>query len=155
MENAVQKVQEMENVVGPSMPPPKNEVQDSNDDETTIETNSALTFGLDENNVDEVQQPLPSDDFIMFLDDEETSGSLHSTSKPKQRKKKKLVVSRKEFLNLQSKFDQILAAVTSKTPLNTDVPIPQTLIDRVEVLETRETLTAEITILHIEMGIRQ
>lgn len=77
MENTVQKVQEMENVVGPSKPPPNNKAHDSNKDGTAIKISSTPTFGLDENNNDEVQQPLPSDDFIIVLDDEESSGSQY------------------------------------------------------------------------------
>lgn len=90
----------------------------------------------------------------MFLDDDKSSGSQHSTSKPKQKKKNTLEVSRKEFLDLQSKVDHIFDAVTSKSQHNTAVPIPHSLIDQVEVLETRERLTAERIVLCIEMGIK-
>lgn len=105
----------MENVFGPSHPCTKNEAHKSNEDGSEIEISSAPTFSLDDNDKDEIKQPLPLDDLIMVLDDEDSSGSQHSTSKLKQKKKKKLAVFRKEFLNLQSKVDQILAAVFSKT----------------------------------------
>ena len=90
------------------------------------------------NNLDDIQQPLPSDDFIMVIDDEESIGSQHSTSKPKTKKKKKITVSRKEFLNLQGKVDQILVVVITKELQSTDVPTPQSLIELVEWLNTRK-----------------
>lgn len=85
----MQKVQDMENVAGTSKPlPPNTEDHDSNEDGTAIEIISAPTFGIDENNNNEVQQPLPSDDFIMVLDDEYSSGSHHSTSKTKPKRRR-------------------------------------------------------------------
>lgn len=58
-------------------------------------------FGLDDLEIDKIDQLAKSDDFMMIFDDEELSGSQHSTSKPKvKKKKKKLAVSRKEFLSL-------------------------------------------------------
>lgn len=48
-----------------------------------------------------------------------------------------------------------MAAVTYATPQTTEAPIPQSLLDRIEVLETREKFTAERTLLCIEMGILQ
>lgn len=86
----------------------------------------------------------------MVIDDKESSGYQHSTSKPK---KKKIAVSRKEFLNLQAKVDQIVAALSSKTPQSNETST-QSLIDRVEILETRECMTAERIVLWVEMGIR-
>lgn len=76
MEKSVQIVQGMENIVGHSQPLPNTEAHDSNEDGTTIEISSAPTFGLDDNNVDEAQQPLPSDDFITVLEDEVSSVEL-------------------------------------------------------------------------------
>lgn len=55
----------------------------------------APMLGLDGDNLDDIQKPPPSYDFIMVNDDEESIGSQHSTSKPKQLKKKKIAVSRK------------------------------------------------------------
>ena len=73
----------------------------------------------------------------MVIDDEELSGSQQSTSKPKQKNNKKIVVSRKEFLSLQAKVDQILVAVTTQALQSTETPTPQSLVDRVEVLDRR------------------
>ena len=77
----------------------------------------------------------------MVLGDEESRGSQHSTSKLKRKNKKMLPVSRKEFLNLQSKVDQIMAAVSSTTPHTTLAPTKQYLLDRIEILDTKEKLT--------------
>mgnify|MGYP001546599085 CR=1 FL=1 len=86
----------MENVVGTSKPPTTDEAHDSNEDGTAIEINSTPMFGLNDDNLDDVQQLPPSNDFIMIVDDEESSGSQHSTSKHREKKKKKkLLVSRK------------------------------------------------------------
>ena len=112
MENIFQQVEDMADVAGPSKPPPNDEAHDSNEDGTFI---SAPMFGLDDDNLDDVQKPPPSEDFIMVVDDVESSGSQHSTSKPKQYKKKTIKISRKEFLDLQAKVDQILAVVSSST----------------------------------------
>lgn len=78
-----------------------------------------------------------------------------SNSKPKQNKKKTLVVSRKEFVNLQSKVDQILATVTSATPQKTANSTDQSLVDRVQALETREKFYANRMLLQVEVAIRQ
>lgn len=111
-------------------------------------------FGLDDDNFDDIQQPLPSGDFIMVLDVEKSSGSQHSTSKPKQTKKKKIAVSRKQFLGLQAKVDQILVAVSPQAPQNTECPAPQSLTEHIEVLEIREMMNAQRILLKIAMGIR-
>lgn len=66
----------------------------------------------------------------------------------------KVVVPRKEFLSLQYKVDQILAAMKSSQPQPEDFPRPQSLIDRVEHLEARERLFVEHISLKVEMGIR-
>ena len=116
VEDTVQKVHEMENVVGTSKPPPNEEAHDSNDDETEIKMSLAPMLGLDGDNLDDIQKPPPSYDFIMVNDDEESIGSQHSTSKPKQKIKKKITISQREFLNLQAKVDQILVAFSSMTP---------------------------------------
>lgn len=55
IENTVHKAQEMENIVGPSNPPPNNEARYSNEDGTAIEISFAPMFGLDDNNLDDVQ----------------------------------------------------------------------------------------------------
>ena len=65
-----------------------------------------------------------------------------------------MVVSRKEFLSLQSKVDQILVAVKSTQPQSEDHPGLQSLIERIERLETRERLDANQISLKFEMGIR-
>lgn len=84
MENTVQRVQDMEENVGASKPPPTNiEEHDSNEGEIAIEISYEPLFRLDDDNNDEDQQPLLFEDFIMVLDNEESSGSQHSTSKPK------------------------------------------------------------------------
>lgn len=89
MEATVQQAQTLHDDVGPSQPPPTNEVQGSNEDGTTIEISSELVFGLDDLDIDEIDQPVNSDDFMLIFDDEESSGSQHSTSKPKEKKNKK------------------------------------------------------------------
>lgn len=89
----------------------------------------------------------------MVSDNEESNGSQHSTLKPKEKKKKKLVVSRKEFLSLQSKVDQILVVVTTNQSQNLEITTPQSLAERVERLETKERLAIERFTLKIEMGI--
>ncbi|KAL7595290.1 hypothetical protein Lser_V15G29353 [Lactuca serriola] len=113
-------------------------------------------FGLDDVGVNEIDQPVHLDEFMMIFDKEESSGSQHSTSKPKKKKKKnkKLAVTRKEFVSLQSKVNQILTTVSSNKTQNTELPTPQSLAERVEILETRERLTSERISLKIEMGIR-
>ena len=100
MQATVQTTHQMENVVGTTKSPPNDEDHDSNNEGTTIEISSTPMFGLDDDNFEDVQQPPLSDEFIMVIDDEESSGSQHSTSKPNANKKKKITVSRKEFLNL-------------------------------------------------------
>lgn len=129
MELTIQKAKNTENMVDHSNPPQNDEAHDSNDEGTAIEISLAPMFHLDDDNLDDIQQPIPSDDFIMVIDDDESSGSQHSTSKPKPEKKKKIVVSRKEFLSLQGKVDQILAVVATKELHSTDVLTPQSLIE--------------------------
>lgn len=99
--------------VGPSNPPSTGEAQDSNVDGTAIEISSSPMFGLDDIDLENGRQPPHSDEFLMVFDEEESSGSQHSTLNPKEKKKKKLAVTRKELLKLQSKVDQILAAITT------------------------------------------
>ena len=120
-----------------SQVPPTTVLETSQDEGPEIAISSAPTFGLDDDEVQEVNKPSPSDDDLMMFDEgEESSGSHHSTSKPK--KKKKNAVTRKEFLSLQAKVDQILAAVKPTQPQPEDVPGPQSLIERIERLEARE-----------------
>lgn len=45
-----------------------------------------------------------------------------------------------------------MAVVTTKEPKSTDVPTPQSLIERVERLETRERMVEKRMILRGEMG---
>lgn len=97
MEATIQNAQQMENIVGTSKPPSNVEDHDSNDDDTTVEISSAPMLGFDDDNYDDIQQPLPSSDCIMVLDDEESSGIQHSTCKPKKRKRRKLQSPRKNF----------------------------------------------------------
>lgn len=52
----------------------------------------------------------------MYISEEGSNGSEHSTSKPKPKKKKKLVVSRKDFLDLKVVIDQILTTILSVHP---------------------------------------
>ena len=58
----------------PFQSPINDEAHDSNDEGTTIEISSAPLLGLDDDNIDDVEQPLRSNDFIMVIDDEEWSG---------------------------------------------------------------------------------
>lgn len=55
-------------------------------------------------------------------------------------------------MNLQSKVDQILAAVKSTPP--EDMTRPELLIECIEHLEAREWLVAERISLKVEMGIQ-
>ena len=153
MESTIQQAQNLQSDAGPSKPPPTAEIHDSIDG-TAVEINLGPVFGLDNFDLEDVQQPLNYEEFLMVFADEESSGSQHSTSKPKAKKMKKLAVSRKEFLSLQSKVDQILAAVTINQPHHPDVAEPQSLAERLERLETRERMTAERLSLEVEMGIR-
>ena len=73
----------------------------------------------------------------MIFDEEDFSGSQHSTSKPKEKKKKKkLAVTRKELLSLQEKVDKILAVV--KTSQHTEAAGLKSIVECLERLETRE-----------------
>ena len=65
-----------------------------------------------------------------------------------------MAVSWKEFLSVQSKFDQILAVVTTTQPQQLEIVGPQSLGERVERLEARERLAVERISLKVEMGIR-
>lgn len=53
-----------------------------------------------------------------------------------------------------SKVDQILAAITTNELQKTEVPTPQSLVERVKRLETRERMVVERMILRVEMVIR-
>lgn len=140
--------------VGSSKHPPTAATHGSNDDGTVIVVSSRPTFGLDDLDMHEVDQPAQSDDFMMIFDEEESSGSQHSTSKSKEKKKKKkMEVTHKEFLSIQEKVDKILAVVTTP-PQQTEVAISQSIVEWVERLETREQLAAERISLKVEMGIR-
>ena len=105
MGETIQKAQRMENLVGASKPPLTVEIHESNDDGIIIEISSGPMFGFDDIDLDDVQQPPQSEEVMMVFEDEESSASQHSTFKPKAKKKKKIAVSRKEFLSLQAKVD--------------------------------------------------
>ncbi|XP_023754281.1 uncharacterized protein LOC111902691 [Lactuca sativa] len=138
-----------------SIPPPSPTINPSQEEEPAIELSSAPTFGFDDEDIQEVNKTNPSDDdMMMFEEEEESSGSHHSKSKPKKKKKKKNVVTKKEFLSLQAKVDQIMAAVKPTQPQPEDTPRPQSLIERIERLETREHMVVERISLKVEMGIR-
>ena len=71
---------------GPLKSPPTPNVRDSQHDGTAIEVSSAPRFGLDDFDINEVNQPTPSDDDLMIFDEEKaSSGSQHSTSKRKKK----------------------------------------------------------------------
>lgn len=80
----------------------------------------------------------------MFLSEEESSASQRSITKVKLKKKKKPVVSRKEFLALNDKVDQILSVVTNlQRPLQEPVEKSLNLEDikkRSENIERRRIL---------------
>ena len=95
----MQQAQNLQDGAGPSQPPPNAENPDSNADGAAIEINSSLMFGLDDLDVDEIDQPAHLDDCVMiFYEEKESSGSQHFTSKPKENnKKKKMEVSKRNF----------------------------------------------------------
>lgn len=88
--------------------------EDSNDDGTKVQLcdEPACGFDLDEDN-DEVWKHGNNEDYQMFIDEDESSGFQHSTSKPKPNKKKKSTISWKEFLDLKGKIDQILISIST------------------------------------------
>ena len=47
------------------------------------------THTIRESQINEVNQPDPSDDLMIFDEEEGSSGSQHSTSKPKENKRKR------------------------------------------------------------------
>ena len=57
-------------------------------------------------------------------------------------------------MSLQDKVNQILAAVKSDQLQADDMPGPQSQIDRIDWLESRERHGAERIYLKVEMGIR-
>lgn len=73
METIVQKDQNLQDGAGPSKPPPTNENHDSNDDGTAVEISSGTMFGLDDIDLDDVQQPPNSEEFLMVFDNEDSS----------------------------------------------------------------------------------
>lgn len=92
----------------------------------------------------------------MFIDEDKSSGSHHSTSKPKPKKKKNSVVSRNEFLELKSTIDQILPTVFNNQPLQTPaLATLQSLEERVLAIETKQKFTSDHILIHIDMGISQ
>ncbi|XP_023768538.1 uncharacterized protein LOC111917106 [Lactuca sativa] len=102
MAEIIHKAQSNPDGVGSSRTPPTTADNNSQEDGTAIEVSSAPTFGFDDFDMNEVNQPEQSDDVMMIFDEEEeSSGSQYSTSKPKEKKKKKKqAVSRKEFMSL-------------------------------------------------------
>ena len=155
MEATVQNAQNIHGI-GSSKPPPTAKTQGSNEDGTAIKIISGPMFGLDDLNVNEIDYPPHSYDFMVIFDgEEESGGSQHSISKPKEKKKKnKMAVTRKEFLNLQDKVDKILPVVTTPQLQQTKVVGSQSLAEQVERIETRERLAVERISLNVEMGIR-
>ena len=90
IDDTIRKAQAVNVDQGPSNPLPASKIQESQEEGTTIEVSSAPTFGFDYFDLNEVNQPNPSDDDLMMFDEEEeSSGFQHSTSKPKEKKKKK------------------------------------------------------------------
>lgn len=84
IKDTMQKVQAMEvDVVTPKPPQTNTEDHDSNEGNIAIVIRVEPLLCLNDNNNDDFQQPLPSDDFIMVLDNEESNHFEHSTSKPK------------------------------------------------------------------------
>lgn len=75
METTFQHAQCLEGGAGPSKPPKHNACHDSNNDGTTMEISSGPILGFDDIDLDDVQQPPNSDEFLMVFDDEESSGS--------------------------------------------------------------------------------
>lgn len=99
---------------------------------------------------DEVQKQTNNTKFPMYLFDDELIGSQHSTSKPKPKMKKKLIVSRKEFLDLKGKVDKILTVVTSVQPPHApNFNQLQSLEQRMTEMETRETFTVDKILLRV------
>lgn len=87
MEAMVDNAQNLHNV-GSFKPPHTIVAHGSNEDDTATEICSGPIFGLDDLEVDEVNQLVCSDDIMMIFDEEVSSGSQHSTFKPKKKKKK-------------------------------------------------------------------
>ena len=75
MEATIQQDQNLQGGDGPSKPPPTAETHDSNDDGTAVEINSGPMFGLDDTDLDDVQQLPSSDEFLVVFNDEGSSGS--------------------------------------------------------------------------------
>lgn len=71
------------------------EIGDANDDGTKIQINQEPIFDFGFHDEEEVQSQCQIEDFDMLFEDEESSGSQHSTSKLNQNKKKKVAISRK------------------------------------------------------------
>lgn len=84
MEATLQNAQAQTSGVGPSNPPPSCEPHYSNVDGFAIEICSGPMFGLDNIELHDDRQPPHSDDFLMIFDDEESSGSQLSSTKPKE-----------------------------------------------------------------------
>lgn len=116
MEETMKRDRESEgNLEGGSNPiPSPNKVGDSNDSRTKIQIVQELRLDFVFNEEEEVRKQGQFEDFDMFFNDEESSGSQHSTAKPKKKKKKKVAVSRKEFIDHKSKIDQLLSSVSSQ-----------------------------------------
>lgn len=62
-------------------------------------------FGLDDIDLEDVQQLPHSDEFMMVFDDVESSGSQHSTSKPKEKKNKKKLAKGISLIAIQSRLN--------------------------------------------------
>lgn len=103
-----------------------------------------------------VQKQGNNDDFSMFTEEDKSSGSYHSTSKPMPQKKKKLDFTRKEFLELKGIINQVFAIHTSsQPPHNLTLATLQSLEERRPAIETKEKFMAERVLLRVEMGIHR
>lgn len=90
MAETIRNAQSIPDHEGPSKPPPTSVVHESQDDGTAIEVSSGPTFGFDDLDMNEANQPEQSDDTMMIFDEEkESSRSQHSTSKPKEKKRRR------------------------------------------------------------------
>lgn len=75
---------------------------------------------------------------------------------PKQKKKKKVVVSRREFIDPKNKIDHILTAITcQQTPQPPSTQSLNSFEERLKAIEERENLTSQRTTLEVEMGIQK
>lgn len=104
----------------------------------------------------EVQKQGNLEDYDMFFEDEEFSGFNTPHPSPSKNKRKKGVVSRKDFLDLEIKIDEILIDVSSQQPPQTSTPLTlQSFGEGLASIKVKEKWTADRILIHIEMGTRQ